>query len=239
MSDSVQRFTSAIDLRSHPHQDLMDRIYRHQRYIYDLTRSVFLLGRRSLLRKMMLPPEAAVLEVGCGTAHNLIRLAKLRRDVRLFGMDASREMLCTAQRKIRRRGLDNRITLSAGLAEHLDTAKMFGLSEALDAVFFSYSLTMIPQWHAAVRAALANLKPGGHLYIVDFWDQAELPRWFRNLLKRWLALFHVHFDPALLDFLRVQQQEGGFCRFCIQSVSGRYAVQCMLQKSHDGFCVIP
>ena len=56
---------------------------------------------------------------------------------------------------------------------------------------------MVPTWPGALEAAMANLKPGGKLLIVDFWDQAELPRLFAASLKRWLALFHVHYRPEV------------------------------------------
>ena len=35
------------------------------------------------------------------------------------------------------------------------------------------------------------LAPGGSLHIVDFGQQERLPRWFRALLRGWLAKFHV------------------------------------------------
>jgi S-adenosylmethionine-diacylgycerolhomoserine-N-methlytransferase len=35
------------------------------------------------------------------------------------------------------------------------------------------------------------LAPDGQLHIVDFGGQEGLPRWLRDLLRRWLALFEV------------------------------------------------
>ncbi len=54
----------------------MDRHYRFQRYIYDATRTHYLLGRRHLIRQLAPPPRGTVLEIGCGTAWNLVRAAK-------------------------------------------------------------------------------------------------------------------------------------------------------------------
>ena len=59
----------------------MDRMYRLQRYFYDITRKYYLLGRDRLLREMDLAPDARVLEIGCGTARNLICLARQRPQV--------------------------------------------------------------------------------------------------------------------------------------------------------------
>ncbi len=46
----------------------MDHVYRHQRYIYDLTRKYYLFGRDRLISGLQLKPGARVVEVGCGTA---------------------------------------------------------------------------------------------------------------------------------------------------------------------------
>ena len=50
---------------------------------------------------------------------------------------------------------------------------------------------MIPAWPTVLDAAIACLTPGGELHVVDFGGQRDLPRWFRDLLRRWPALFHV------------------------------------------------
>jgi len=130
---------------------------------------------------------------------------------------------------VKRRGLEARVTLRHCFAEQLDHAKTFGLAEPFDAAFFSYSLSMIPTWSQAVDAALANLKPHATLYVVDFWDQADLPRWFRSLLQGWLELFHVHHRPELLDYLRALDAKG-VGKLTLQSVAGRYAYIATFRK---------
>ena len=54
----------------------MDNMYRFTRHIYDLTRHYYLLGRDQLLEEVVTGPDTATLEVGCGTARNLIKLGK-------------------------------------------------------------------------------------------------------------------------------------------------------------------
>lgn len=46
----------------------MDRHYRYQRFIYDLTRTHYLIGRKHLIAHLSPPPGGTVLEIGCGTA---------------------------------------------------------------------------------------------------------------------------------------------------------------------------
>ena len=207
----------------------MDAMYRWTRYVYDFTRKYYLLGRDRLLRDMELQPGDRVLEIGCGTARNLIRLARKRPDIRCFGLDASNEMLATAAAHVKARKLEQRIILTHCLAEELDYAKTFQLNSPFDAAFFSYSLSMIPTWPQAIDAALANIKRGAALYVVDFWDQGGWPNWFRFVLKRWLDLFHVRHRPELLDYLR-QLDEKGAGTLTLQPVAGRYAYLATFRK---------
>ena len=207
----------------------MNAMYRWTRYVYDLTRKYYLLGRDRLLREMELRPGDRVLEIGCGTARNLIRLARQRPGIQCYGLDVSTEMLATAEAKVKRRGLESRIVLRHCFAEQLDHRATFGLEEPFDAAFFSYSLSMIPTWPQAIDAALANIKRGAALHVVDFWDQGGWPRWFRWLLKRWLDLFHVHYRPELLDYLR-QLDDQGLGTLTLHSVAGRYAYLATFRK---------
>ncbi len=46
----------------------MDRHYRYQRFIYDLTRTHYLIGRKHLIGDLASGPGETVLEIGCGTA---------------------------------------------------------------------------------------------------------------------------------------------------------------------------
>jgi S-adenosylmethionine-diacylgycerolhomoserine-N-methlytransferase len=207
----------------------MDRMYRWTRYVYDFSRKYYLLGRDRLLAAIELKPGDRVLEIGCGTARNLIRLARARPDVRCYGLDASNEMLATATAKVKARRLEERITLTHCLAEELNYEKTFGLEAPFDAAFFSYSLSMIPTWNQAIDAAVANIKRGSAFYVVDFWDQGGWPGWFRWLLKFWLDQFHVHYRPELLEYLR-DLDARGIGTLTVQSVAGRYAYLASFRK---------
>ena len=165
-------FMRAARLIAETHAGLMDRTYRRQRYVYDFTRKYYLFGRDQLIRRLALAPGASLVEVGCGTARNLITIARAYPQARLYGLDASDAMLETAQAAICRAGLEHRITLMQGLAEDL-TAEQFAV-EGFDSVLFSYSLSMIPDWRAALAAGAAALSPFGRLHVVDFGDLAGL-----------------------------------------------------------------
>ncbi|WP_339832386.1 class I SAM-dependent methyltransferase [uncultured Parvibaculum sp.] len=180
----------ARDDEERDHGRLMDRVYRRQRHFYDLTRRYYLLGRDRLIENLAPPPGATALEVGCGTGRNLVCAARRHPQAEFFGVDISHEMLATARRAAARAGMGDRIRLASGDATRFHPYAVFGFSR-FDRIFMSYTLSMIPDWQAALAQAACNLAPGGSLHIVDFGQQERLPRWFRALLQGWLARFHV------------------------------------------------
>jgi S-adenosylmethionine-diacylgycerolhomoserine-N-methlytransferase len=172
------------------HAGLLDQIYRRQRHIYDLSRKYYLLGRDRLIDGLAPPPGGRVLEIGCGTARNLIAVAQRHPKTPLYGIDLSLEMLDTARRRISREGLDSRVGLAHADATRFDPALLFGVP-GFSRIFFSYTLSMIPEWEKALAQSVLWLQPGGELHLVDFGGQERLPRWFRGGLRSWLSMFHV------------------------------------------------
>lgn len=206
----------------------MDRMYRLQRYFYDATRKYYLLGRDQLLSEMEVQPGECVLEAGCGTARNLVILARRHPNAHFYGLDASAAMLETAQGKIDKAESKN-VILKNALADDFSFYKTFSLSEPFDKIFFSYSISMIPPWRASIYNALENLKPGGTLYLVDFYDQKDLPAAFRNFLKWWLEKFHVQFWDDLLPYLRSLEQNG-LVKLTVKPLFRRYSFIAELKK---------
>ena len=202
------------------HGALMDKVYRRQRHIYDFTRKYYLLGRDRLIRQLRAKPNERFVEVGCGTARNLVRIARTYPGVRLYGLDASQEMLRTAEEAIRRAGLSGRIRLAHGLAEEMSPA-LFGEQEAFDGVIFSYSLSMIPDWLSALKAGARCARPEGKVYVVDFGDLMGLWGPAARALRAWLRLFHVTPRDKLLKVLELPSQKQ--TDYALHILPGRYA----------------
>jgi len=191
----------------------MDRIYRWQTPIYDLTRKPYLLGRDRLIEALGPPIGGTVLEIGCGTGRNLIQAARRWPHARYYGFDVSPVMLETARKAVKQAGLSSRITLAAADASSFDAREIFG-RVGFDRVFVSYSLSMIPQWREALSRGCDALAPGGALLIADFGDQERLPAAFRAVLYRWLAAFSVSPRLDLEDEMQaVAGQRGFVCDF--------------------------
>ena len=169
------------------HAERMDRMYRYQRHIYDLTRKYYLLGRDRMIAGLAVPPGGSLLEIGCGTGRNLVQARRAYPTARLYGLDISSEMLASARTHFRSQ--TNAPVFAVADATSFSPAD-FGTS-GFDCVMISYALSMIPDWQKAIDSALAAVNPGGSLHIVDFGQQEQLPRWSAAMLKAWLARFHV------------------------------------------------
>jgi S-adenosylmethionine-diacylgycerolhomoserine-N-methlytransferase len=198
---------------AHTAADRMNRIYRGQRHIYDATRLPFLLGRSAMVQGLDPPANAHMLEIGCGTAWNLIRAARKYPDARLYGVDVSSIMLESAKRSIARRAMEHRIRVAEADAVSFDPARVFGRA-SFDRVFISYALSMIPQWRGVLERAMDVLDEMGSLHIVDFGQSEGLPRAFREGLFAWLDRFSVrpiaNLEGALADIASSRELP---CRF--------------------------
>ena len=76
--------------------------YKFHARFYQATRWSFLFGRRRLIQAINLPSigQSTLLEVGCGTGHNLKFLASHFPNLKLFGVDISPDMLRVASRNL-------------------------------------------------------------------------------------------------------------------------------------------
>jgi S-adenosylmethionine-diacylgycerolhomoserine-N-methlytransferase len=204
------------------HAALMDDLYRHQRYIYDLTRKYYLFGRDRLIRELDLKPGERLIEVGCGTARNLIAIARRYPKARLYGLDASQEMLKTAEQAIARAGLSGRIKLIHAYAENL-TPALFGEEAPFDRAVFSYSLSMIPDLRQSLKAASQALAPEGRIHVVDFGDLSGLGPLLAGLLRTWLRQFHVEPRVEILRGLQSHIAANDQTDNDLRILFGRYA----------------
>jgi len=174
----------------------VQRFYRLHARVYDSTRWMILHGRRRAAACLVSRPNARVLEIGCGTGLNF-RYIQEHLDPtegHLTGLDFSPNMLQRARRRVARRGWTNVELVRADAAE-LDLGRRF------DAIFFGYSLTMIPGWRAALGRAYEHLAERGTLVVLDF---SRFAGWgpLAPLMRTWLRLNHVETRRPYEDELR-------------------------------------
>ena len=167
----------------------MQRYYAMHAGLYDATRWSFLFGRKTLITELVkhFPAPQRILEVGCGTGHNLRLLTQAFPSSEITGIDLSADMLSVARRQ-----LPDSVQL-------VNAAYDQPLSGRMDLILCSYSLSMFnPGWQLALDSAHADLIPGGHLAFVDFHKSSA--KWFQS----WMGYNHVRMDGHLRHALRSQ-----------------------------------
>jgi S-adenosylmethionine-diacylgycerolhomoserine-N-methlytransferase len=191
-------------VRGGDHAARLEAFYGGQARDYDAFRDRLLPGRRELLASLPWAEGAVWVDLGGGTAANVEWLGpRVETLQKVYVVDLSEAMLEVARERIRERGWKNVVAVRAD-------ATRFAPDEHADLVTCSYSLTMIPDWFAAVDAAAAMLRPGGLLGVVDFFvarkHQADgLPRhgWTtRALWPLWFAADNVFLSPDHLPYLQ-------------------------------------
>lgn len=158
-------------LRGQPrHGSLAERLqafYGPQAEQYDGFRERLLQGRADLIERLAPAPGERWVELGAGTGRNIGFLGeRLNRLARIDLVDLCPALLEQARR--RTAGLSNVCVIEGD-------AVTFQPEQPADGVYFSYSLTMIPNWEGALDNALAMLKPGGRLGVVDFYISQATP----------------------------------------------------------------
>lgn len=170
----------------------IQQYYAFQSRIYDLTRWSFLFGRSAIFNELPFEHEEPfhLLEVGCGTGHNLVRARHLFSEAKLTGMDVSGDMLTRAKRRFS--SSEEVVFLEQAYGNNCYT-----WTGKLDVILFSYALTMInPQWETLIHQAYKDLRPGGYIAVVDFHDS----RW--SFFKKHMAGHHVRMDSHILPVLK-------------------------------------
>lgn len=208
----------------------MDNMYRWTRHIYDVTRKYYLLGRDQLIAHMDIKDGEHVCEIGCGTARNLIKIAQKYPKAQLYGLDASEEMLKTANSNIKNADLPKKIILKHGFSQSFQQKTLFNLEEPFTKLVFSYSLSIIPPWQESIDHALDIIPSGGEIHIVDFGGQEGLPKPISRFLFWWLKQFHVYHKPEIMDYLkRLEVERKGSLE--VQYMFKRYAYRAVFKKS--------
>ncbi len=170
-------------IRGTDHAARMEDFYAGQAEAYDDFRRKLLRGREEVYQTIDVPDGGVWVDMGGGTASNLEylgeRITKLKK---IYVVDLAGSMLEIARRRAEAHGWTNVETVEADVTT-------FRLPEgAADVVTFSYSLTMVPDWFAALENAHSILKPGGQIGVVDFYVSRKFPAEGRRRhgpLARW------------------------------------------------------
>ncbi|MEM7453669.1 MAG: class I SAM-dependent methyltransferase [Planctomycetota bacterium] len=192
-------------VRGDDHAERMESFYGGQAGAYDDFRKRLLRGREELWKEVPVPDGGVWVDMGGGTGSNIENFGdNISRPAKIYVVDLSSSLLKIATDRFEKKGWSNCEAVEA------DATKFTPPEGAADVVTFSYSLTMIPDWFAAIENALRILKPGGYIGVVDFYvgrkyaqEGLKKHRWLaRTMWPPWFATDNVFPSPDHLPFLR-------------------------------------
>lgn len=164
------------------------------------------------LEKLSAQPGERILEIGFGTGHCLVSLAKaVGPSGRVLGLDISEGMLAVARERLQREGLADRVELHLGDAADMN----FPEPDNLDGISMSFTLELFdtPEIPLVLRECHRILKPGGRLVVVSMTknEPPGLPvriyEWFHDRLPEYADCRPIFARQALEE-----------CEFRIESV---------------------
>ncbi len=150
-------------VRGKSHADRMESFYGGQAAAYDDFRKRLLRGREELYQQLDVPAGGIWVELGGGTGSNLELLGdRIQKLAKVYVVDLSESLLEVASQRAKEHRWDHVHPVTA------DATSWQPPEGRADVVTFSYSLTMIPDWFAAIENASAMLGDGGRIGVVDF-----------------------------------------------------------------------
>jgi demethylmenaquinone methyltransferase/2-methoxy-6-polyprenyl-1,4-benzoquinol methylase len=159
------------------------------------------------LEKLSAQPGEKILEIGFGTGHCLVALAKsVGPTGRVLGLDISDGMLAIARERLQGEGLNDRVDLHLGDAADLD----FIEAERLNGVFMSFTLELFdnPEIPRVLQECHRILKPGGRLAVVSM--TKTNPPGLPVRIYEWFHEYMPDYADCRPIFARQALEENGF-----------------------------
>jgi S-adenosylmethionine-diacylgycerolhomoserine-N-methlytransferase len=142
------------------HAERLSGFYGPQASHYDRVRERMLHGRAELLAALAPQPGERLVELGAGTGRNLEYLgAQIDALEQVWLVDLCPPLLARARERFATRARVHTVEADATAWQP---------PQPVDIVLCAYSLTMIPDWFAAIDNAYEMLAPGGRIGVVDF-----------------------------------------------------------------------
>ena len=162
--------------------------------------------REAGIEKLAVQPGECILEVGFGTGHCLVEIAKaVGPSGKVLGIDISDQMLAHARELLTKEDLINRVEITRGDAEQLPFEP-----NSLDGIFFSFTLELFdtPDLPKVLAECKRVLRPGGRIVVVAVSREGE-----HGVMLNLYEWTHKHF-PNLMDcrpiYVRRAFESAGF-----------------------------
>jgi demethylmenaquinone methyltransferase/2-methoxy-6-polyprenyl-1,4-benzoquinol methylase len=171
--------------------EMFDRIAQR----YDTVNRVLSLGldqrwRRRLVRGAWFGEKPRVLDVATGTGDLAIEIARSCPGASVIGLDPSPGMLAIAEKKLQKRGLASRVTLTVGDAQQLPFENC-----EIDAATIAFGIRNVPDRGQGLRELARVVRPGGRIAVLELGE----PR--RGMMGAAARLHSHHLVPRIGGWL--------------------------------------
>ena len=156
--------------------------------------------RRRVVRIVRRMHPGQILDVATGTGDLAIAMARKIAGCHIHGVDLSEQMLSIARQKVAERGLDERISLAVGDAEHLEVA-----DGSKDMVTVAFGVRNFENLELGLREMHRTIKEGGHIVVLEFSTPRSrifgaIYRWYSHKVLPFIGRL-VSRDGAAYDYL--------------------------------------
>lgn len=204
----------------------VQRLFGRIATIYDPMNRLMSFGldgywRAFAARYLALATGETGLDLGAGTAD--LSMAVIRRSgpgTHMIGMDITPQMLAQGQRKLERLGLQDRITLRVGDAEHIDLPE-----NSVDGCCSAFTVRNLTDIRQGFREMLRVVRPGGRVVCLEI---SHPPG------KIFGSLFHVYFyklAPLFGTILGKAFEEYNYLPHSLTTFPDAPALQKMMEES--------
>jgi len=190
-------------VRGKTHQERLESFYGGQAKDYDSFRKRLLRGREDMIQALPIADQDVWADLGGGTGANAEFFGEtIDRLATGYVVDLCGPLLEVARQRFAASGWKHLETVEAD-------ATTVSFDQTPNLITFSYALTMIPDWYAAIDHAYDLLPPGGHIGVVDFFvsrkyvDEGRERHGYltRTFWPAWFANDNVYLSRDHLPYL--------------------------------------
>lgn len=186
MSESVKPYNQS-ESKKNQVSSMFNRIAPY----YDMLNAVLSLGidtiwRRKAIQQLNKNQPKVILDVATGTADLAIETAKQLDPERIVGIDISTQMLDIGRTKLKKKSLDQLITLEEGDSENLPFE-----DNTFDAITVAFGVRNFENLEKGLKEMHRVLKPNGQLVVLEFSRPSIFP------IKQLFNLYFKYILPRI------------------------------------------
>ena len=163
MKDSVKPYKNSNLSKKEQVAKMFDNIAGNYDFLnHFLSMGIDIYWRKKLVKRLTKQAPKNILDVATGTGDLAIAMLKATPD-KITGIDISNGMLEIGRKKIKEKGLEDKISLQQADSENLPFE-----DNGFDAVCVSFGARNFENLEKGLSEMYRVLKPGGNLYILEF-----------------------------------------------------------------------